>query len=121
MSNKKSLLPALITQAVYYVLFSLSMFDYGYSGEGKGPAFLIWIISLLPAFISIVFHILGAVLNISREQKLVPIIYLILAILAIPLLITVGTSASTVDTIIWNTYYLILFLISLCFCLKKYS
>ncbi len=119
MSDKKSLLPALITQAIHYVLLILSMFDYGYLGEGMGLGFIFWIISLLPAFISIVLHILGAVLNIRREKTLISIIYLILAILAIPLLIIVGTSADTVDTIIWNTYYLILFLIPLFFCLKK--
>ena len=121
MSDKKSLLPALITQAIYYVIFILSMFDYDYSGEGFGPAILAYIISFVPAFISILFHILGALLNISRDKKFVPLIYLILAILAIPLLITVGTSASTVDSIIWNAYYLILFLIPLSFCLKKHN
>ena len=119
MSDKKSLLPALITQAIYYVFLILSMFDYGYSGEGMGLGFVFWIISLLPAFIGILFHILGAVLNISREKNIVPFVYLILAVLAIPLLITVGTAASTVNSIIWNAYYFVLFLTPLFFCLKK--
>ena len=119
MSDKKLLLPAMITQAIHYVFLILSMFDYGYSGEGMGLGFIFWIISLLPAFISILFHVLGAILNISRDKKLVPSIYLILSLLAIPLLIIVGTSDSTVDIIIWNAYCLLLFLIPLSFCFKK--
>ena len=111
MSDKKSLLPALITQAIYYVLFILSMFDYGYSGEGYGPGFILWMISLLPAFLSICFHILGAILNITHTKKIFPIIYLILAILALPLLFTIGTEGSISESIIWNLYFGVLFLI----------
>ena len=121
MSNKTSLRPAIITQAIHYVFLILSLFDYGYSGQGIGLGFLLWLISFIPEFFSIPLHIFGAALNISRHHKLVPIIYLILAILAIPLLIIIGTSSSTVDVIIWNTYYFILFLIPLSFNLKKHN
>ena len=74
MSDKKSLLPALITQAIYYILSILSIIDFGYSDKGMGLAFLLWIISLLSTLLSIGFHVLGAILNISREKKFVPII-----------------------------------------------
>ena len=113
MRDKKALLPALIAQAIYYVLYIPSLFDLGYSGEGMGRGFLLWIISFFPAFISILLHILGAALNITREKRALPIIYLLFSIAAIPLLITVGATGDTVDSIIWNVYYLVLLMIAL--------
>ena len=121
MSDKKSLLPALITQAIHYVILIFSTFDYNYSGQGWGLGLIIWIISLVPAGISILQHIMGAFLNISHEKKIIPIIYLILGVLAIPLFFITGMSGSAVDVIIWNTYYFVLFLIPLICCLKKHN
>ena len=108
MSNKKILLTSLITQAIYYAFLILSFFDYEYSGEGVGLAFGFWIYSCLIALINIPLHIWGAVRNISGNKKLAPIVYLILSILAIPLFIFIGASASIVCGVIWNIYYLIL-------------
>lgn len=112
---KKTLLPALITQAIYYIFFILSLFDYEYSGQGYGIAFVFWIASFLPAFLCILFHILGAILNITRGKAMFSIIYLVLAILALPLLIIIGTSASVFHSIVWNVYLGVLFFTSLFF------
>ena len=118
MNSKKSLLPALISQAIYYILLILSLFQYGYQGQGYGLAFVFWIIGFLVAFLSILLHIFGAVFNITHKKGILSIAYLILAILAIPLLFTIGASASITEIILWNTYFGILFAISL-FCVKK--
>ena len=112
---KKTLLPAIIMQAVYYILSILSLFDYEYSGRGYGLAFVFWIASFLPAFFCILFHILGAILNITRGKAMFSIIYLVLAILALPLLVIIGTSASVIHSIVWNIYFGVLFFTSLCF------
>ncbi len=119
MSDKKSLLPALITQMIYYAFSILSMFNFGSFGEGYSLGFVFWIMSIFVAFICIMFHVLGAVLNITRENKTVPIVYLILAIIALPLLFILGTAYSTVKFIIMNAYLLVLFIIPLFYFLKK--
>jgi hypothetical protein len=119
MADKRSLLPAFISHGIYYVLFIISLFTYDHSGIGVSLGFILWKVSLLIAFFAVAWHILGAILNITRGNKMPAIIYLILAILGMPLFFVVGISFSAVEIIIWNIYVGVLFSFFLFFFFRK--
>lgn len=119
MADKKSLLPAFISHGIYYVLSIAALIDYDHSGIGVSLGFILWNVSLVVAFFAVAWHILGAILNITRENKVLSIVYLILAILGMPLFFVVGISFSAVEIIIWNIYFGVLFSFFLFFFFRK--
>ena len=119
MADKRSLLPAFISHGIYYGISIVALFDYDHSGIGVSLGFILWNVSLVVAFFAVAWHILGAILNITRENKVLSIVYLILAILGMPLFFVAGISSSAVEIIIWNIYFGVLFSFFLFFFFRK--
>lgn len=114
MADKKSLLPAFIMHGIYYGISIVALF-----GNDHLLGFILWYVSLDIAFFAVAWHILGAILNITRENKVLSIVYLILAILGMPLFFVAGISSSAVEIIIWNIYFGVLFSFFLFFFFRK--
>lgn len=114
MADKKSLLPAFIMHGIYYGISIVALF-----GNDHLLDFILWYVSLDIAFFAVAWHILGAILSITRENKVLSIVYLILAVLGLPLFFVAGISFSAVEIIIWNIYFGVLFSFFLFFFFRK--
>lgn len=110
----------LVCQGVYFVLATLSLLDYGCGPvlHGKGLGFTLYFISLLPVFLSIIFYLFAALVNFSKKHWLSMMLLLILAIAGLPILFWFGLSGQTLDIIVWNGYYILLFVFNLVFVMK---
>ncbi len=105
-------------QVVYYILAVLSLCNYEYSGHGIGKAFAFWIYAMLTASLCVLIYCVEAVYTQQKDKSRFHTIKLVSVILAIPLLVFIGMTAAPVCSVIWNIYFIGLFLleiVSLCY------
>ena len=99
----------LAAHVLYYVLALLSLGDYEYSGHGMGRAFGYWILAMLVAVIVIAVYFSEAMYSVITHVCAFNVLKLLLVLAAVPLWVYIGCAVGVRNSIIWNTFFAILF------------
>ena len=109
---KKTLLSiGMIFHIIYYIFAVLSLVDYDYMGYGVGKAFAFWIYAMIVSFPVIVFYLIEALRTFIKRKKIFNLLKLIAVIILVPLCIFVGCTSGVLESIIWNIYFFIIFVV----------
>ena len=106
--NRKFAFIGMTFHIIYFVFAVLSLGDYEYSGHGVGKAFAYWIYAIIFAFPTVAFYLVDAITTFIKRKRTFNIIKLVVMSLLIPAL-SIGTSAGVKQSIIWNTYFISVF------------
>lgn len=110
---KKSLLIiSLVLHIVYYIVVVLSLGDYEYVG-GVGMAFKLWIYAMLFAPLCLLSHLVQSVVELLFHKNTVGVIKLVLIVIGFPLFFIFGMKSGVISSIIWNVYFLFIFIIQI--------
>ena len=100
---------------VYYIVLSLSLILGLYvksSGRGNHISFNFWVLNMvITAGLCILLNCIFSILSIKSEQNLTNIVVLVLSVLSIPMFFVFGEKLSLIPIIIWNIYFLLLFIL----------
>ena len=111
--NKILTVVGLIFHIIYYMLAILSLGEYEYIGYGVGKAFRFWIYAMLISLIIITVYLTDGIIAFVKNRKLFNILKLIFIIVTVPFYIFVGCSTGIANSIIWNIYFAIVFIIQI--------
>ena len=104
---------------IYIVLAILSLGDYEYSGHGIGKAFAFWIYAMMIAMPVVGIYLVEGILSFVKHRNRVNFLKLVAVGILVPLHLYVGSSAGTVQFVVWNTYFLMIFAIQIVFLFIK--
>lgn len=104
----------LLTHLVYCVLTIIELYFY-FSGseEGIRRSGAVWTFAVIIVPICLFFYLISVTFGIMTEEKMIYIVKLILVLAAIPMYIFIGGASGVADFIIWNVFFLILFVVHL--------
>lgn len=110
----------LIIHAFYYIFTMIGLICYFAETTGSAPSEYgvqrsgaYWIFTMLIAAAALFFYLISVTFGIVTEKKLIYFVKLILVIAAIPLYIFVGAASGVSNFIIWNVFFLIIFIVHL--------
>ena len=103
----------LILHIAYYIFAVLSLGDYEYKGYGVGKAFTFWLFAMIISLHCIFIYLINAIVCIVMSRKMFNILKLTLILCAFPLCVFVGCAAGVANSIIWNIYFAIIFVIQI--------
>ncbi len=98
---------------IYYVFAILSLGDYEYIGYGVGKAFAFWIYAMLISLIVIGVYLADGIVSFVKRRRTFELLKLILIALSFPVCVCVGCSAGVANSIIWNIYFAIVFVMQI--------
>lgn len=110
---KKLTVVGLLLQIVYYVLLVLSLGDYEYSGVGVGRAFAYWIYAIITAIPCVLCYLIPAVHRFQTDKSRHSRIMTAATVIGFLLLLTIGSAGDTAMAIVWNIYFLALFVLEI--------
>ncbi|WP_407453269.1 hypothetical protein [Methanobrevibacter sp.] len=108
----------LVVHILYYILAILSLGDYEYT-EGHSTGFKIWIVAMLVAFFCIFLYFILSFYEIILYKDIFYIVNFILITVGIPLLFTVGFHLTVLSSVIWNSYFSIIFIFRIILLFRK--
>ena len=78
-----------------------------------GKAFTFWLFAMIISLHCIFIYLINAIVCIVMSRKMFNILKLTLILCAFPLCVFVGCAAGVVNSIIWNIYFAIIFVIQI--------
>ncbi|MBO7519223.1 MAG: hypothetical protein J6T73_00450, partial [Clostridia bacterium] len=98
---------------VYYIFAILSLGNYGYTGTGNSPNFQFWIYAMIISLPCVILYTIDAVKSLVKQRT--PFIFArsFYIFSAIPLLVFIGATLGVTESIIWNIYFGVLFILEL--------
>ena len=100
-----------ILHIIYYIFAILSLGDFEYSGYGIGQAFAFWIYAMIISIPVVIIYLIEGIKTFLICRNLFNFLKLIVVIILIPLFLFIGSSAGVVESVIWNLYFCIVFVI----------
>ena len=93
---------------IYYVFAILSLGNYN-----SNQAFEFWVFAMIISFPCLAVYLIDAIKSFSSNKNGFNIFKLLLVLLAVLMCLFIGCTLTVMCSIIWNTYFTILFLVQI--------
>ena len=111
--KRKAAAFGLLCHVISYYFGFLSLGNYSYAGKGVSPAFGYWIYCIINALLCLLFYLYDALRLVTYKRSFFNIFRMILVILAGFLCLFVGGSLGVMNSIIWQSYFAIVFVVQI--------